>query len=117
MTPHVTVDTLYSIAGYVLISAAGETARHAGVGRMQVHAPLLNLRDLPSIIPNRPTHAEHCLCTRNSPNSEVDSPDPTATRTRVVGVRVSAPLRRGAAPYGDGALRSQMISHLISLPI
>ena len=54
---------------------------------------------------------------RNSPNSEVDSPDPTATRTRVVGVRVSAPLRRGAAPYGDGSLCSQAPSHLISLSI
>ena len=46
---------------------------------------------------------------RNSPNSEVDSPDPTATRTRVVGVRVSAPLRRGAAPYGDGSLRTNIL--------
>ena len=54
---------------------------------------------------------------RNSPNSEVDSPDPTATRTRVVGVRVSAPLRRGAAPYGDGSLSSQAPSHLISVSI
>ena len=41
--------------------AAGERARRASVGRMQVHAdaPLLNLRDLPSIIPNHPTHAQH----------------------------------------------------------
>ena len=54
---------------------------------------------------------------RNSPNSEVDSPDPTATRTRVVGVRVSAPLHRGAAPYGDGSLCSQAPSHFISLSI
>ena len=30
-------------------------------------------------------------------------------------VRVSAPLRRGAAPYADGSLRSQAPSYLISL--
>ena len=44
------MDMLYTIAGFVHFLAAGETARCAGVGRMQVHAPLLDLRDLPSII-------------------------------------------------------------------
>ena len=53
------VDTLYTIHQYVHILAAGETARRASVGRMQVHAALLNLRDLPSIIPNHPTYAQH----------------------------------------------------------
>ena len=33
------------------------------------------------------------------------------------GVRVSAPLGRGAAPYADGSLSSQTPSHLISLSI
>ena len=41
----------------------------------------------------------------------------TARRCCGVGVRVSAPLRRGAAPYGDGSLCSQAPSHLISLSI
>ena len=40
-----------------------------------------------------------------------------ARRCCGVGVRVSAPLRRGAAPYGDGSLCSQAPSHLIFLLI
>ena len=36
-------------------------------------------------------------------DANVDSTDATARRCCGVGVRVSAPLRRGAAPYGDGA--------------
>ena len=71
MTPYATVDTLYTIAGVVLISTAGETARRAGVGHMQVHAAVLNLRDLPSIIPNHPTHAQRCFCTVHGPISLV----------------------------------------------
>ena len=65
------MDTLYSILVHVLISAAGETARRARVGHMQVHAAVLNLRDLPSIIPNHPTHAQRCLCTVHGPISLV----------------------------------------------
>ena len=71
MTLGSTVDILYAIAGYVLIFAAGETARRAGVGHMEVHAAVLNLRDLPSIIPNHPTHAQRCLCTMHGPISLV----------------------------------------------
>ena len=48
-------------------------------------------------------------------DADVDSTDATARRCCGVGVRVSAPLRRGAAPYGDGSRRSQTPSHLISL--
>ena len=51
------------------------------------------------------------------PDVDADSTDPTCLWFCVVGVRVSAPVRRGAAPYGDGSLRSQRRSHLISLPI
>ena len=50
-------------------------------------------------------------------DADVDSTDATARRCCGVGVRVSAPLRRGAAPYGDGSLSSQPPSHLISLSI
>ena len=50
-------------------------------------------------------------------DANVDSTDATARRCCGVGVRVSAPLRRGAAPYGDGSLSSQAPSHLISLSI
>ena len=50
-------------------------------------------------------------------DADVDSTDATARRCCGVGVRVSAPLRRGAAPYGDGSLCSQAPSHLISLSI
>ena len=50
-------------------------------------------------------------------DANVDSTDATARRCCGVGVRVSAFLRRGAAPYGDGSLCSQAPSHLISLSI
>ena len=50
-------------------------------------------------------------------DANVDSTDATARRCCGVGVRVSAPLRRGAAPYADGSLSSQMPSHLISMSI
>ena len=50
-------------------------------------------------------------------DADVDSTDATARRCCGVGVRVSAPLRRGAAPYGDGSLCSQTSSHLNFLPI
>ena len=50
-------------------------------------------------------------------DANVDSTDATARRCCGVGVRVSAPLRRGAAPYGDGSLCSQAPSNLISLSI
>ena len=50
-------------------------------------------------------------------DANVDSTEATARRCCGVGVRVSAPLRRGAAPYGDGSLSSQAPSHLISLSI
>ena len=39
------------------------------------------------------------------PEADVDSTDPTALRWSADGVRVSATLRRGAAPYADGAQR------------
>ena len=47
-------------------------------------------------------------------------PDPKPRVRSTVGVagsvvRVSAPLRRGAAPYADGSLRSQAPSYLIFL--
>ena len=79
---------LYTIHGSVHILAAGETARRASVGRMQVHAALLNLRDLPSIIPNHPTHAQRCLCTVHGPISLVtvcDSALLAQVAMRVVG--------------------------------
>ena len=47
----------------------------------------------------------------------VDVIDSTIPRCCGVGVRVSAPLRRAAAPYADGSLSSQTPSHLISLSI
>ena len=50
-------------------------------------------------------------------DANVDSTEATARRCCGVGVRVSAPLRRGAAPYGDGSLSSQAPSHLISMSI
>ena len=53
----------------------------------------------------------------DGPDADVDLTDPTDRRCCGVGVRVSAPLRRGAAPYGDGSLCSQAPSHLISLSI
>ena len=82
------MDTLYTIAGLVHIFAAGETARRAGVGHMEVHAAVLNLRDLPSIIPNHPTHAQRCLCTVHGPISLVtvcDSALLAQVAMRVVG--------------------------------
>ena len=45
----------------------------------------------------------------------LDLTDTIALRWSAVRVRVSASLRRGAAPYGDGSRRSQTRSHLISL--
>ena len=48
-------------------------------------------------------------------DANVDSTDATARRCCGVGVRVSAPLRRGAAPYGDGCECFFGRSHLISL--
>ena len=50
-------------------------------------------------------------------DANVDSTDATARRCCGVGVRVSAPLRRGAAPYADGSLSSQTPSHLIYMSI
>ena len=50
-------------------------------------------------------------------DANVDSTDSTVPRCCGVGVRVSAPLRRGAAPYGDGFLCSQTSSHLNFLSI
>ena len=41
----------------------------------------------------------------------------TVTRTARVGMRVSASMRRGAAPYGNGCEQISGNSHLISLPI
>ena len=79
---------LYTIAGFVHFLAAGETARRAGVGHMEVHAAVLNLRDLPSIIPNHPTHAQRCLCTVHGPISLVtvcDSALLAQVAMRVVG--------------------------------
>ena len=71
MTAYVTVDVLYTIHRFMHILAAGETARRARVGSMQVHAAHLNLRDLPSIIPNHPAHAQHSPCTMHGPISLV----------------------------------------------
>ena len=45
----------------------------------------------------------------------LDLTDTTALRWSALRVRVSAPLRRGAAPYADGSLRSQAPSYLIFL--
>ena len=70
--------------------------------------------------------AVHHLCKspqRHKPpysaDANIDSTDSTTRRCCAcgVGVRASAPLRRGAAPYADGSLRSQPPSHLIFLPI
>ena len=41
----------------------------------------------------------------------------TVTRTARVGMRVSASMRRGAAPYGNGCEQISGRSHLISLCI
>ena len=50
-------------------------------------------------------------------DANVDSTAATARRCCGIGVRVSAPSRRGAAPYADGSLSSQTPSHLISLTL
>ena len=47
--------------------------------------------------------------------TDINPTDSTSPRWSGVGVRVSAPVRRGAAPYGDRSRRSQTRSHLISL--
>ena len=47
----------------------------------------------------------NALSFRILPEADVDSTDPTALRWSADGVRVSATLRRGAAPYADGAQR------------
>ena len=47
----------------------------------------------------------NALSFRILPEADVDSTDPTALRWSAVGVRVSATVRRGAAPYADGAQR------------
>ena len=54
---------------------------------------------------------------RTWPEADVDLIVPTAPRTVRVGVRGSAPMRRGAAPYGNGCEQISGHSHLISLPI
>ena len=51
------------------------------------------------------------------PSAGVDVIDSTIPRRCGVGVRVSAPLRRAAAPYADGSLSSQTPPHLISMSI
>ena len=69
------------------------------------------------------TYFKAVLSTLESPQDSVSGrrqhrfDDRNAPRCCGVGVRVSAPLRRGAAPYGDGSLCSQAPSHLISLSI
>ena len=69
------------------------------------------------------TYFKAVLSTLESPQDSVSGrrqhrfDDRNARRCCGVGVRVSAPLRRGAAPYGDGSLCSQAPSHLISLSI
>jgi len=51
------------------------------------------------------------------PEADTDLIVPTAPRAARVGVRGSAPMRRGAAPYGNGCEQISGHSHLISLPI
>ena len=69
------------------------------------------------------TYFKAVLPTLESPQDSVSGrrqhrfDDRNARRCCGVGVRVSAPLRRGAAPYGDGSLCSQAPSHLIILSI
>ena len=48
------------------------------------------------------------------PEADVDLIVPTAPRAARVGVRGSAPMRRGAAPYGNGCEQISGHSHLIS---
>ena len=54
---------------------------------------------------------------RTWPEADVDLIVPTAPRAARVGVRGSAPVRRGAAPYGNGCEHISGHSHLISLCI
>ena len=51
------------------------------------------------------------------PEDDGDLIVPTVSRTARVGMRVSASMRRGAAPYGNGCEQISGHSHLISLPI
>ena len=51
---------------------------------------------------------------RISPEADVDLIVPIARRAARVGVRGSAPMRRGAAPYGNGCEQISGHSHLIS---
>ena len=51
---------------------------------------------------------------RTGPEADVDLIVPTAPRAARVGVRGSAPVRRGAAPYADGCEQISGHSHLIS---
>ena len=53
----------------------------------------------------------------NLAEADVDLIVLTATRAARAGVRVSAHVRRGAAPYGNGCEQISGHSHLISLPI
>ena len=54
---------------------------------------------------------------RTWPEADVDLIVPTAPRAARVGVRVSARVRRGAAPYGNDCEPISGHSHLISLLI
>ena len=51
------------------------------------------------------------------PDVDADSTDPTCLWCCVVGVRASAPLRRGAAPYGDGSQCSQTLTPHFPAPL
>ena len=51
----------------------------------------------------------------NLAEADVDLIVPTVPRAARVGVRGSAPVRRGAAPYGNGCEQISGHSHLISL--
>ena len=51
----------------------------------------------------------------NLAEADVDLIVPTATRAARVGMRVSAHVRRGAAPYGNGCEQISGHSNLISL--
>ena len=65
----------------------------------------------------RPERVKSPTILRIVPSAGVDVIDSTIPRCCGVGVRVSAPLRRGAAPYADGSLCSLSPSHLIFLTI
>ena len=82
------MDLLYTINRFALIVAAAERARCASGGQLEVPAAVLNLRDLPSIIPIHPTHAQHSPCTMPGPISLVtvcDSALLAQVAMRVVG--------------------------------